>query len=90
MHRYAVDIIGRRQDQVLQPWMFGHTEQKATCLWLENLPRLISTNNVKTEMMKLPVKERQRLHWLSPGPNRWKERSKTYQGIADAMAQQWG
>jgi len=90
MHKYAVEIIGRRQNQVIQPWMFGHMEQKATCLWLEGLPLLTPTNNVKEEMMKLPNKERQRLHWLSPGPDRWKERSRTYKGIAKAMAEQWG
>lgn len=90
MHKYAVEIIGRRQDQVVQPWMFGHAEQKATCLWLEGLPTLVPTNNVKEQMMLLPNKERQRLHWLSPGPDRWKERSRTFQGIADTMAEQWG
>lgn len=90
MHRYAVNIIGRRQDQVIQPWMFGHKEQKATCLWLKNLPKLIETNNVKEEMMLLPSNVRQRLHYLPPGPNRWKERSRTYEGIAQAMAEQWG
>jgi len=89
MHRHAIEIVGRRQNQVVQPWMFGHMEQKATCLWLEGLPLLKTTNDVKKEMMKLPNKERQRLHWLSPSPNRWKERSKTFQGLADAMAEQW-
>ena len=90
MHKYAVEIIGRRQDQVIQPWMFGHTEQKATCLWLKGLPPLTPTDNVKEEMMKLSPKERQRLHYLPPSKNRWKIRSETYQGIADAMAAQWG
>ena len=90
MHKYAVEIIGRRQDQVIQPWMFGHTEQKATCLWLKGLPPLTPTDNVKEEMMKLSPKERQRLHYLPPSKDRWKIRSETYQGIADAMAAQWG
>jgi hypothetical protein len=91
MHKYAKERIGnRKQDQVVQPWMFGHMEQKGTCLWLKNLPLLTATNNVKTEMLLLPDNERQRLHYLPPGPNRWKLRSKTYQGIADAMAAQWG
>ena len=90
MHGYAKKIIGRQQTQTIQPWMFGHKEQKATCLWLVNLPVLRPTKNVKQEMMQLPVNERQRLHCLPPGPNRWKERSKTYQGIADAIADQWG
>jgi len=90
MHKYAVEIIGRRQDQVIQPWMFGHTEQKGTCLWLKGLPLLKPTNNVKEEMMKLTPQQRQRLHYLPPSADRWKIRSETYQGIADAMAEQWG
>ena len=91
MHKYAKEKIGGvKQTQVIQPWMFGHKEQKATCLWLFGLMPLNSTDNVKQEMLKLPNKERQRLHWLGPSENRWKERSKTYQGIADAMASQWG
>lgn len=90
MHKYAVEIIGRRQDQVVQPWMFGHMEQKATCLWLVGLLPLVQTNNVKEEMMKLPKRERERLHYLPPSPDRWKIRSTTYQGIANAMAEQWG
>lgn len=89
MHKYAVEIIGRRQDQVIQPWMFGHMEQKATCLWLKGLPELKSTNNVKEEMLKLPKTVAQRLHYLPPSKDRWKIRSETYQGIADAMAEQW-
>lgn len=91
MHKYAKERIGnRKQNQVIQPWMFGHTEQKATCLWLKNLPLLQPTNNVKNEMIKLPANERQRLHYLPPSKDRWKLRSTTYQGIADAMANQWG
>lgn len=90
MHRYAVEIIGRRQNQVVQPWMFGHMEQKGTGLWLEGLPELVPTNDVKAEMMKLPKNQRQRLHYLPPGPDRWKERSRTFQGISDAFAAQWG
>lgn len=90
MHKYAKQIVGVDQSQVIQPWMFGHMEQKATCLWLKDLPLLQPTNNVKEEMLKLPKNQRERLHYLSPGPNRWKERSKTFQGIADAMAEQWG
>jgi hypothetical protein len=91
MHKYAKERIGnRKQSQVIQPWMFGHTEQKATCLWLKGLPLLQPTNNVKAQMMELPDNERQRLHYLPPSKNRWKLRSTTYQGIADAMAQQWG
>lgn len=90
MHKYAKAIIGQTQSQVIQPWMFGHKEQKATCLWLKGLPLLQPTNNVKEEMMKLSSKERQRLHYLPPSKDRWKIRSETYQGIADAMAAQWG
>lgn len=80
----------RKPDQIVQPWMFGHMEQKATCLWLKNLPKLTETDNVKTEMMMLPKNQRERLHYLPPGPDRAKIRSKTFQGIADAMAAQWG
>ncbi len=91
MHKYAKRLIGdTKQSQVVQPWMFGHTEQKATCLWLKGLPLLTETDNVKEEMMKLPKKERERLHYLPPSKDRWKIRSTTYQGIADAMADQWG
>lgn len=89
-HKYAKERIGRKQTQIIQPWMFGHMEQKATCLWLEGLPVLQPTNNVKDEMMLLPKRERERLHYLPPSEDRWKERSRTYQGIADAMAAQWG
>jgi hypothetical protein len=58
-HKYARERIGRKQSQVIQPWMFGHMEQKATCLWLEGLPLLQPTNNVKDEMMQLPKRERE-------------------------------
>jgi hypothetical protein len=90
MHKYAKDIIGRKQTQIVQPWMFGHAESKATCLWLEGLPPLKETHNVKEEMLKLPDSQRQRLHYLPPSPDRWKERSRTFKGIADAMAESWG
>ena len=91
MHKYAKERTGAgRQSQIVQPWMFGHTESKATCLWLKNLPPLRETNNVMAETMKLPDNERQRLHYLPPSPTRWKERSTTFSGIAQAMADQWG
>lgn len=91
MHKYAIERIGGvKQTQIIQPWMFGHMEQKATCLWLDGLPKLKETNNVKAEMMKLPKRERERLHYLPPGPDRWKERSRTFSGIAEAFAEQWG
>ena len=90
MHKYAKDLIGGvKQSQVIHPWMFGHAEQKATCLWLKGLPLLMPTNNVKAQMMQLPDNERQRLHYLPPGPDRWKERSRTFLGIASAMAEQY-
>lgn len=88
-HKYAKEIIGQNYTQIIQPYMFGHTEQKATCLWLKNLPQLKETNNVKEEMLKLPKKESQRLHYLPPSKDRWKLRSTTYRGIAKAMAEQW-
>jgi site-specific DNA-cytosine methylase len=72
----------RKPDQIIQPWQFGHGETKATCLWLKNLPKLVPTNIVEGREAKV--------HRMTPGPNRWKERSRTYQGIADAMASQWG
>ena len=80
----------RKPDQIIQPYEFGHTEQKKTCLWLKNLPKLIPTNNVYEDMMKLPKNQRERLHYLPPSKDRAKLRSKTFQGIADAMAEQWG
>ena len=89
-HKYARSIIGVEPTQIIQPWMFGHMERKATCLWLKGLEPLKPTNIVKEGMLKLPKSQQQRLHYLSPGPERSKLRSKTYQGIADAMADQWG
>lgn len=71
----------RKPDQIIQPWMFGHGETKSTCLWLKNLTKLQPTNIVDGRV--------QRLHYLPPGPERWKERSRTYTGIAEAMANQW-
>lgn len=90
MHKYAVEIIGRRQDQVIQPSMFGHTESKATCLWLQNLPLLVATNNVSEIMKTMSKKETQRIHYMPPSPDRQRKRSETFPGIAQAMAQQWG
>lgn len=80
----------RKPDQVIQPWMFGHPETKATCLWLKGLPPLIPTNDVREQMAALDPGERNRIHHMPPGPERGKLRSKTYQGIARAMAEQWG
>lgn len=81
-HKYALEIIGRKYDQIIQPWMFGHGETKATCLWLENLPPLKPTEIVEGR--------EQRLHKLPPSKDRSKLRSKTYHGIAKAIAFQWG
>ena len=89
-HKYAVERIGGKYTQIVQPWMFGHPESKATCLWLKGLPLLKETNNVKEEMMKLPKNKRQRLHYTPPSKNRWKIRSETFEGLAEAMASQWG
>ncbi len=91
MHKYAKRLIcDVNQSQVVQPWMFGHKEQKATCLWLHGLPNLTETENVKDEMMLLPKNQRQRLHYLPPSADRSKLRSTTYTGMAYAMASQWG
>lgn len=72
----------RKPDQIIQPWQFGHGETKATCLWLKNLPKLVPTNIVEGREA--------RIHRMPPSKDRWKERSRTYHGIADAMAEQWG
>ncbi len=72
----------RKPDQIIQPWQFGHGEVKSTCLWLKGLPLLIPTNIVEGREPKV--------HRMPPGENRWKLRSLTYQGIATAMADQWG
>ena len=72
----------RKPDQIIQPWQFGHGETKATCLWLKNLPPLQTTNIVEGREA--------RIHKMPPSLNRWKERSRTYEGIATAMADQWG
>ena len=81
--------LWRKPDQIIQPWMFGHPEQKATCLWLKRLPKLAATDDVKAHMETLPKSERERIHRMPPGPDRWKARSETFPGIADAMAEQW-
>ena len=74
----------------VQPYWFGHREQKKTGLFLHGLKPLTATNNVYDEMMLLPKRERERLHYLPPSKDRWKIRSATFQGLADAMADQWG
>jgi len=72
----------RKPDQIIQPWQFGHGETKATCLWLKGLPKLRPTDVVEGREAKV--------HRMPPGPDRWKERSRTYAGIAAAFAAQWG
>ena len=86
--RYAIEnpvcimsSVWRKPDQTIQPWQFGHGETKATCLWLRGLPKLTPTNIV-------PGREA-RVHRMSPSPTRWKERSRTFEGVARAMATQW-
>lgn len=80
--RGALSRLWRRPDQVIQPWWFGHGETKATCLWLKNLPPLMATS--------VSTGREHRVARMAPGPNRWKERSRTLQGVAEAMADQWG
>lgn len=77
----VMSSLWRKPDQVIQPWQFGHGETKATCLWLKNLPPLKPTAVVEGR--------EQRIHKMPPSPDRWKERSKTFPGIAAAMAEQW-
>ena len=72
----------RPPDQIVQPWEYGHGEVKATCLWLHNLPKLRPTNCVEGREPKV--------HMMPPGPDRWKERSRTFEGVAEAMGAQWG
>ncbi len=81
-HRYAMEIIGRKYSQIIQPWMFGHGQSKATCLWLKGLPNLEPTEIVSGREGRV---------WrMAPSPNRSSLRSITYSGIALAMADQWG
>lgn len=77
-----ISTLWRRPDQVLQPWMFGHGETKATCLWLKNLPPLVPTEVVEGR--------EPRVHRMPPSSDRWKRRSATFSGVAQAMASQWG
>lgn len=90
MNGWAYKIVGEKATQRIHPYQFGTMEQKGTGLWLRNLPPLVETDNVKSEMLKLPLKERTRVHYSAPGPDRWKERSTTDLNIAKAMADQWG
>lgn len=93
----------RKPDQIIQPWQFGHKELKATCLWLKNLPKLTPTDVLNPpkrtdfdpagwadELYQEEYRKWARVHQMPPGPDRWKARSRTLRGIADAMADQWG
>jgi site-specific DNA-cytosine methylase len=80
----------RKPDQIVQPWMFGHAESKATCFWLKGLPKLVETDNVKALFDTLPKNQQQRIHYMPPSKDRGHLRSKTYEGIAKCMAETWG
>jgi len=82
MHKYARERIGRGHDFSVQPYEHGHGETKRTCFWTRNLPPLVPTDIV--------AGREARIHRMPPGPDRWKERSRTFPGIASAMASQWG
>lgn len=84
LHKYAIELIGRKPDQIIQPWMFGHTTKKGTSLWLVNLPKLKPTNIIPSELRT------DEIHKMPPSPDREMLRSKTFSGIAKAMAEQWG
>ena len=84
MHRYAREIVGRGPDFTVQPWQFGDPAKKRTCFWTRGLPPLTPTSDMQASDARADC------HLASPGPDRWKERSRTYPGIAAAMAAQWG
>lgn len=88
--RRAIERVGRKQDQIIQPTQFGHMERKATCLWLKNLPNLKPISDLESVTRALPIKDQQKVFYASPGKDRAKLRSYTYHGIAWAMAEQWG
>lgn len=89
-----LSTVYRKPDQIIQPYQFGHMEQKKTCLWLNNLKKLVPTNDVYEEMMKLPKRERERVHHESPGIKngltRSQRRAICFPGWAEAFAEQWG
>lgn len=82
----------RKPDQIIQPWQFGHPETKATCLWLKGLQPLVPTHTDKPDLFaeQAPAERMGRVWREPPGPDRWKNRSRTFEGIAEAMADQWG
>lgn len=90
MHKYARGIIGENYTQIIHPYEFGHAERKSTCLWVVGLPKLVPTNIVLADTLLLPKNVSQRLHYLPPSPDRASLRSKTYSGVAEAIASQWG
>ncbi len=84
MHKYAREIVGRGPDFTVQPWQFGDPAKKRTCFWTRGLPPLTPTSDMSADMARADC------HLASPGPDRWRERSRTYPGIAKALASQWG
>jgi hypothetical protein len=88
-HGYASQYMGP-YSQIIQPWQFGHTENKKTALWLKGLPLLKETNNVKALMKDMPKRETDKVHYMSPGKDRGKNRSVFFSGIGEAMENQWG
>lgn len=84
MHKYAVEIVGRKADFSVQPWQFGDPYKKRTCFWTKGLPPLMPTSDMTAADAVAEC------HLMSPGKDRWKKRSVTYQGIANAIADQWG
>lgn len=88
-HSHAAKLLHGAYTQTIQPYQFGHLETKRTCLWLKGLPPLVATDDVEAAMRLLPKSETNKVHYASPGKARWKMRSTTFQGIADAMAAQW-
>jgi hypothetical protein len=84
MHGYGLALVGRRPDFTVQPWMFGDNAKKRTCFWTRGLPPLLPTSDLDGSTARADC------HLASPSPDRWKERSRTYPGIAKAIAEQWG
>lgn len=89
-HKWGLEQIGRKYDQRIQPWQFGEKQKKGTCFWLKNLPKLIPTKVLELPKDKGELKKWEAVWREAPGKDQWKNRSRTFQGIADAMADQWG
>jgi hypothetical protein len=90
MHGWAAKIVGSKATQTVQPYQFGHLETKGVGLWLKGLPPLVATEDVQAAMMQLPINERAKTHWAGNTKDRSKIRSRFFEGIAAAMATQWG